>query len=92
VFKNLLNDFAVMYPEGYKANKYLSTHYLKVKDLPKAKNHMIIALNDKKNVLDMWETLISIDLRLKDFLDMENHSTEAIEYFLRSLCCFFTRL
>ena len=89
VFKNLLNDFAVMYPEGYKANKYLSTHYLKVKDLPKAKNHMIIALNDKKNVLDMWETLISIDLRLKDFLDMENHSTEAIEYFPTQPLLFF---
>ncbi len=81
LFKKLLNDFATVHQEGFKPNKYLSTHYLKVKDLPKAKKHLIIALNDKKNVLEMWETLISIDLRLKDYADMENHSIEAIEYF-----------
>jgi tetratricopeptide (TPR) repeat protein len=81
LFKKLLNDFVTVHQEGFKPNKYLSTHYLKVKDLPKAKKHLIIALNDKKNVLEMWETLISIDLSLKDYVDMENHSTEAIEYF-----------
>lgn len=88
-FTSLLHDFSITHTQGYKANKYLSTQFLKLKNYPKAKYHIEIAINDKKNILEMWETLISLDLKLKDFKDMENHTTEAIEYFPNHAQLFF---
>jgi tetratricopeptide (TPR) repeat protein len=77
----LIQAMNQVHPGNLKGHAYMADFYISKQDFEKARDELLKALENEKTMSDLWEQVSWLDLQIKDYSSLYNHSKTAIEFF-----------
>lgn len=77
----LISNMLLAHPDDPKAHTIYADYLIRDKRYKEARDQLLIVSQTEKNNYTIWEQLILLNIEIRDYSELTNASSEALEYF-----------